>query len=141
VGPRAQWNFGVGVFNVPERDGIDAFRAEYRTRRRILGGRWLAGVTVGPDDFVLPYAGFFWDLPLDDRITFTPAAAFGFLSGGDDARFGGTLQFRTSLELSYAFDEDQRVGFAVQHVSNAQLDQPNLGANTQMLTYTVAVGP
>lgn len=141
-GERPWWNVGAGVFNVPERDGIDAFRAEYRSTRPIFGaGRWLGGVTLGPKDFLLPYAGFYWNLPLDDRFTFTPATSFGFLSGGDETRFGGTLQFRTSFELSYALGRDQRLGFAVQHVSNAQLDQPNKGCNTQLLTYSVAMGP
>lgn len=140
-GERPRWNLGAGVFNAPDRDGVDAFRAEYRSTLPIFGsGRWLGGVTTGPKDFILPYAGFYWDLALGDRLTFTPATSFGFLSGGDDARFGGTLQFRTNLELSYALDEDQRIGFAIQHVSNAGLDQPNKGSNTQLLTYTVAVG-
>lgn len=140
-GRRPWWNLGLGVFNVPQRDGLDAGRVEYRSARPILGGYWLGGVTLGPDDFVLPYAGFHWDLPLGERFTFTPATSFGFLSGGDAARFGGSLQFRTSLELAYEVAPGQRLGFAVQHVSNAQLEQPNLGANTQLLTYSVAIGP
>ncbi len=138
---RGAWNLGAGAFQAAEKNGLDATRVEFRSDLGVLGvARWLGGVTTGPVDFVLPYLGFYRDVPLGGGLVFTPATAFGFLSGGDAARFGGTLQFRTSLELGYTLGDGSRLGLAIQHVSNAGLEQPNKGSNTQMLTWTLPFG-
>lgn len=132
---------GIGVFNVPQRRGIDSYRLEYLSKVRVFRtGRVFGGLTFGSQGFGMVYTGFTWNFPLRGRLHFLPSTSFGFRDDGPTDRFSGTLQFRTALELSWEFDPRHRLGFAVQHISNAELDHPNLGVNSQYLTYSVALG-
>ena len=67
----------------------------------------------------------------------TPVGAVGGYrrSGGED--LGSTFQFRASVELSYQFDNQSRVGVQVAHISNAGTSSRNPGPNELLLTYAI----
>ena len=47
------------------------------------------------------------------------------------------LEFRTSAELAYRFDNNNRIGVAITHLSNANIYNQNPGTETITLNYSV----
>lgn len=54
-------------------------------------------------------------------------------SGGTD--LGGNWQFRSLIGLGYRFDGGSRISLALDHKSNADLEEDNPGSETVMLRY------
>jgi hypothetical protein len=54
---------------------------------------------------------------------------------GNGKDLGGTLEFRSGLELAYRFDDRSRLGLEISHRSNASIYEDNPGEETLMVFY------
>ncbi|MEN8709279.1 MAG: acyloxyacyl hydrolase [Paracoccaceae bacterium] len=64
----------------------------------------------------------------------------GAYERGDGPDLGMTLEFRSSLEIGYEFDNGMRVALSGDHRSNADLADTNPGMETFQLRFDVPLG-
>jgi hypothetical protein len=92
---------------------------------------WMAGAGGTADGAAWLYSGLRRPLSLSGGWTVTPAFAIEAYDKGSDGKdLGGTLEFRSMIELSHAWGRSMRAGIAAYHVSNAGLDDKNPGHNS-----------
>jgi lipid A 3-O-deacylase len=58
-----------------------------------------------------------------------------YQKGPDGTSLGGKFQFRTLVGLSYELDETRRISLALDHKSNARLQNQNPGSETLAVRY------
>ena len=132
--------FSAGMFDFA-RDEFRAgeFRLEYRMGDPIL---WfvkpMAGVMGTSNGSFYGYGGFGIDLYFgrSKSIVFTPRFNVGYYHQGDGKKLGNVVEFRSGGEIAYRFKDHSRVGFAIQHMSNASLGEKNPGEESMMFTYS-----
>ena len=56
--------------------------------------------------------------------------------GSDGTPLGGNIQFRGLVGVGYKISNTQRVSLAIDHKSNAGLEDKNPGSETLVLRYT-----
>lgn len=134
----------VGGYNVfSDNDATDGDKTvdiggEYRFSALNYGFRPVVGGLVNFKGDVYGYGGFVVDVPLyKDRIWFIPGAAAGAFAHGDGRDLGGVLEFRTSAEIAYRFDNNQRLGVAIFHLSNAGIYDRNPGTESITVNYSI----
>lgn len=137
----------VGVFNVLNAESSTEGGLEARLRPLWEGGTarrpdaaWILRPAVGgmvtSEGAVYGYAGFRLEIPLAERWALVPQTAAGVYDHGDEKDLGGSVQFRSGLELSYALGRENRLGVVFYHLSNAGLDEPNPGAESLVLQWS-----
>jgi len=99
-----------------------------------------AGVMSGAQGSLYVYGGFRFELPLDERWTFSPGWAAGLYHRSPVFDLGGPLEFRTSVELAYRLSGGSRVGLCLYHLSNAGFFTRNPGSESLVLTYSAGLG-
>jgi lipid A 3-O-deacylase len=110
---------------------------EYRFADQYYGLRPTVGILGNSDSAMYGYAGINWDLPLGFvPIIITPGTAIGAYKQGDSKDLGLGLEFRSSLEVTYRFNDGQRVGAAISHLSNADISDRNPGVETIQFVYS-----
>jgi lipid A 3-O-deacylase len=122
------------------------FRGEYRFGTSLLGGSeswaklkpWI-GVEATSDGAVYGVGGILLDVPLGPFVL-TPSFGAGLYASGGGKDLGYPIEFRTQLELGYAFDNQSRLSLAYSHISNANLGESNHGTNMISLYYHIPVG-
>lgn len=130
----------AGYYDI--NDDYDAFegRVEYRHDRKFWIFKPFAGVMATSDEAVHGYAGVLVDIYFGRRWVLTPSFAPGLYRDGDGKDLGGTIQFRSQLELSYRFDDRSRLGLSVNHISNASIYDSNPGTESVAITYAIPLG-
>lgn len=134
----------AGFFNLFEHQGVDTaglFGAEYRAEAWDYGIRPTLGISVDSDGDVYGYTGIHWDIKLSDPWTLSPnfmVGLYNHASGGED--LGGAIEFRSGLEVSYTLANQQRLGVAFNHMSNASIYDDNPGAENLIFTYSLPLG-
>lgn len=63
----------------------------------------------------------------------------GYYDPGEGPEIGGNLHFRSSLGLSYEFDNGGRLGMFFDHRSNADTQSYNPGLDTYGIRYSIAL--
>lgn len=129
-------NVYAGYFDVTQSDNAALqVGTEYRYDDVYHGLRPGVGFNVTNDKAFYGYGGFFWDLNLSDHVIFTPNVVVGGFSHGDGKKLGSAIEFRSGLEMSYQFDQGERIGLAFNHISNASIGKHNPGAETLLVSY------
>ncbi|MDX1975270.1 MAG: acyloxyacyl hydrolase [Rickettsiales bacterium] len=131
---------GVAYYDVFDDQNATAFNLEYRGNylfydmiRPIVGGFYTTdGASYG-------YVGFNWDVPvIKNHLYIIPGFAVGAYSKGDDGKdLGGALEFRSSVEVAYQFENSHRLGISLSHLSNASLYDDNPGVELVTATYSI----
>lgn len=129
----------MGYFDIGANDNSALqFGVEYRMAPRIWTLRPTFGINVSNDESIYGYAGVNWDIDLwQSGFWFTPNFTVGAYEDGDGKDLGGTIQFRSGLEVSYQFANQHRLGLAFNHISNASIYDKNPGAETLLINYHV----
>ncbi len=125
----------VGVGGVLDSDRNAQFGVEYRWHDVLWGLRPTIGLNVDNDAAIYGYGGLSWDLPLGRSFYVTPSFMIGAYSHGDSKDLGGWLEFRSGIEVAYAFKDGSRIGIAFNHVSNADVYDDNPGLETVLIGY------
>lgn len=133
----------AGVFNVLNSDTSAEGGFELRLRPLWQGTAarpWVvrpaAGAMATTESALYGYAGFRLEVPLGERWAASLQSAAGVYDRGDDKDLGGSIQFRSGLEVSYRLDLGHRVGAVFYHLSNAGLERPNPGSESLVLFWS-----
>ena len=110
-------------------------------RLRLDGLIPMAGVMAAANGSLYGYTGARIERPLGagSRWVFAPSFAAGLYYRDDGKELGGTLEFRSGLELSYRLGPRQRLGAVVFHLSNGGLNGDNPGTESLLLTYCASL--
>jgi len=140
--PRVALEAGAFDFipsNHPDARTAADLRGEYRFGDRL----WILSPFIGAsgtsDGAFYGYFGFGIDINFGRNWVLTPNAAAGYFYRGGGTNLGSFWEFRTGAELDYRFENQDRLGIAVHHMSNAGLTQRNPGEESAVLVYTVPV--
>tara|TARA_B100000963_G_C22623951_1_gene671392 strand:- start:814 stop:1344 length:531 start_codon:yes stop_codon:yes gene_type:complete len=150
--------FGIGIYDVKfdgssKKEATD-FRYENRLDQVLFD--------IGPEEdnffFLKPFLAFEYTsdsatyllsgIYLEDNLGqlfegkqsnyyFTPSFGAGIYDDGSGKKLGNSIQFRTSLELSYEFKNSNRIGLSLSHISNANLGDKNPGVEIISITYQI----
>ena len=71
------------------------------------------------------------------RYTVTPSFGAGFYDDGDGKKLGNSIEFRTTLEISYEMQNKNRIGLSFSHISNANIGEKNPGVEIISLSYQI----
>ena len=83
------------------------------------------------------FGGVLVDFYLGRRFVFTPSFAAGLYEDGDGKDLGHAVEFRSSVELAYRFNDRSRLGMSFYHLSNAGLSDNNPGTEVLSLNYSI----
>ena len=151
--------FGFGYYDVKLDGGSNDEALDYRYERRFDYSLY----EIGPSSYeffnIKPFAGiegtsdsayfFITGVYLDDNVgslltgessnfIFTPSFGTGYYKDGDGKKLGNSIEFRTTLEISYQLKNNNRIGLSFGHISNANLVANNPGVEIFSLSYQVA---
>lgn len=130
---------GLGYYDVfDDDDTATDFRIEYRPGESIFWELkpWI-GVEVTSDGGLYGAAGFLYDFALGNQWVLTPSIGGGLYADGDGKDLGGSIQFRTQLELAYQFENTSRISGSVSHISNAGIKDNNPGTEVLGVYYHI----
>lgn len=143
---------GVGYYDVVrQRSGAEMIDIEYRSDARLWWFKPQMGMWATSDGSFYTYAGVRMDVYLGNRLVFSPSFAPGFYLKGDGRDLGYVIEFRSSAEIAYRFDDYSRISLGIAHLSNASLggagpglllptDPPrNPGVETLTLNYSIPI--
>ena len=119
---------------IPHALGIEM---EVRPPLRWTVLRPVAGLLTTTGGTAFLYSGVAIEIPLPGGLRLTPGFAPGVVLARGDGDLGSRLEFRSSLELSFAPAETVRFGIGFSHISNAHLADHNPGV--EVVTFKVAV--
>lgn len=131
-------NVGLGVYDIIHNPSNALVQLEYRSFiKKCHYLRPLVGVMATDKASLYMYAGIAGDIFLGKSFVLTPSFAPGiyFQGKGKDLHF--PLEFRSSMELSYIFGNQGRLGAQFYHISNASLGRKNPGAEALLLFYAI----
>lgn len=146
--------FSVGYYdalrNTPRKSAVD-FRAEFRSGISLLPKIWsgfdgwdpyfqmrpMAGVEATSDGALYGFGGFMFDIPIGKHFFIAPNEVVGAYYRGNGKRLGSFVEFRSTLEVGYRFDNNLRIAASFGHISNAGLTQLNSG--TEILSGNVYI--
>ncbi|MEZ5919563.1 MAG: acyloxyacyl hydrolase [Alphaproteobacteria bacterium] len=132
-------NFAIGHYDIFDNDNAIDLRVEYRPASSVFIKNlkpWV-GLEVTTDASLWVGGGLLYDWNFQDSWYLTPSFGAGlYAQGSSDLDLGHPIEFRSQLEISYAFDNDARVGLAFSHLSNADLDRHNPG--TEILSLSIS---
>lgn len=132
----------VGSFDlVQDHDQAAEFRVEYRSDKKFWIVKPFVGAMGTTDSAFYGYAGILTDLYFGKRWVLTPSFAAGYYDNGDGVDLGHELEFRSSIELSYRFDNRTRLGVSFYHLSNASIGDINPGTEVLSIVYSIPLGP
>ena len=151
--------FGLGLYDIKfdgsEKNQAADFRYEFRSDKSLFD--------IGPKEdnffFLKPFFGFeltndsasyfltgiYFEDNLGElfegdksKFFFTPSFGAGIYDDGSGKKLGNDLQFRTSLEVSYELENNNRIGISFSHISNANLGDKNPGVEILSLSYQIS---
>ena len=132
--------FGAGGFDFNDDDSTGLLSVEYLSNGRIWVFQPILGAFATFEGGFYAYAGLGLDLFFGRRIVMTPSLAAGLYLEGGGKDLGSVLEFRSSIQLAYRFDDRSRLGIQFYHLSNANVGDDNPGANALLLTYSMPIG-
>ncbi len=127
----------VGRYDVNDDMEAIEFRAEYQSDYKLWIFKPFAGVMASSDGAAYGYAGISADFYFGRRIVLTPSFAPGLYHNGEGKDLGYPIEFRSSIELAYRFDNRSRLGLSLYHLSNASLSNDNQGTEILSLSYAI----
>tara|TARA_B100000674_G_C37602997_1_gene806228 strand:- start:227 stop:757 length:531 start_codon:yes stop_codon:yes gene_type:complete len=150
--------FGIGIYDIKFDGSSTNQSTDIRYENRIDKTLF----DIGPEEdnffFLKPFVGFEYTsdkasyfitgMYLEDnlgqlfigeknRYFFTPSFGVGYYDDGNGKKLGNEIQFRTTLEVSYKFNNNNRIGFSFGHISNANLGNKNPGVEIFNISYQI----
>ncbi len=140
-------SFGAGWFdvtpNTPRKQAIE-FRLEHRWGASLLPmtsdyftswNSWLqihpfAGLQTTTHAYLYGFGGFVFDFLIGDHWVISPNVAVGAYDRGNGKNLGCRVEFRSTMEAGYRFENEMRVTAYFGHTSNARMTHLNPGVNS-----------
>ena len=127
----------AGRYDINDNREAIEFRAEYQSDYKLWIFKPFGGAMATTDGAVYGYAGFVTDFYFGRRFVLTPSLAAGLYHNGDGKDLGHVVEFRSSMEIAYRFDNRSRLGISFYHLSNASLSEDNQGTEILSLNYSI----
>lgn len=148
--------FAIGVYDVKFDGSSSDYATDLRYERRF--DKTL--IDIGPEEdnffYLKPFVGI--ELTTDSALylisgiylednfgeliigkknnwNFTPSFGVGYYDDGNGKKLGNTIEFRTTIEVSYSLENDDRIGISFGHISNANIGKKNPGVEIVSLSY------
>ncbi len=116
------------------------YGVEYRFSDVGYGFHPIVGGFGTSDGAAYGYAGINWEVAIfPNQLYLIPNFAVGAYKEGSGKRLGGALEFRSGIELDYQLPNQQRVGVALNHISNAGIYDHNSGEESILGTYSIPI--
>jgi len=128
---------GVGGFDVNDNETAGQFEIQGKLNNRLWFFKPHFGMFFTTESGFYGYAGVMTDIFFGGRFVASPSFAVGANHEGDGKQLGGTLEFRSAIELAYRFDDRSRLGIQVGHLSNAGIYAENPGTEFAILNYSI----
>mgnify|MGYP001166805855 FL=1 len=128
---------GAGGFDVNDNETAGQFEIQGRLNNRLWFFKPHFGMFFTTESGFYGYAGVMTDIFFGGRFVASPSFAVGGSHEGDGKELGGTLEFRSAIELAYRFDDRSRLGIQVGHLSNAGIYAENPGTEFSILNYSI----
>ena len=150
--------FGIGVFDV-KFDGTKTQEAtDFRFERRFdysifkigpevenfFNLKPFFGLETTTDSAYYVVSGIYLEDNLgtlftgkQSNLNFTPSIGVGYYDDGDGKKLGNNIEFRTTFEISYQLENDNRIGISFGHISNANLGDKNPGVEILNISYQI----
>ena len=137
---------GAGVFDWRRVGGKETYDGGPRAEARIqLYSGWklwflapMVGVLANHDGGVYGWAGGYADAAIGP-VRLTPVLGLGGYRRGKSKDLGGVFTFYTGGTISYAFENDVRLGLIISHMSNAYTHDDNPGTESFLLSVTIPI--
>ena len=101
-----------------------------------------AGVEFTTDSAFYLVSGIYLEDNIGELITgqenkwnFTPSFGIGYYDDGNGKKLGNNIEFRTTFEVSYQLENNNRIGFSFGHISNANIGNKNPGAEIISISF------
>ena len=144
--PGALVSLGVGgtdVLNQQARAAAD-FRFEYRSGLSLLPFfenyfkvKPLAAFETTSRQAVFGGAGILIEVPLGKHFVLTPNFVPGVYGQGNGKNLGSWVEFRSTFEGGYVFDDGSRLTASFGHTSNAGIGRHNPGTEAFVISFQV----
>jgi hypothetical protein len=136
----ARLSIGAGMLGVLDNDRTLAFAADYRfAASGLFQPEVLASWATDGSRFA--GAGLLLNLDLDDRWRLTLGSAPGYYERNRGRDLGSSIEFHSTVELSYDVGHRRRLALSFGHTSNGGLrSDHNPGTETLMLSWSIPLG-
>ena len=134
---RNNWSFSIGQFDVNDDNDSSEIRFEYLSGKNLFGDMELkpfTGLMVNGDDGKYLYSGLRKDFTISSKWIFTPSFAAGYYDRDSSKDLGYNLEFRSQIEFSRDIGNQNRLGFNLNHISNASVGNTNPGVESATIS-------
>ena len=131
----------IGIFDIANsndnEDVAALFGIEYTPNLVYYNFRPITGFFVTTDYSTYLHAGVSFEFLVLDKCLINPSVALGWYNSGRGKRLHYPLEFRSSIAISWIFDNFMRLGVMFYHLSNASIFHLNPGV--EILTLFLSV--
>lgn len=131
------YDFIRGVKNKGDAQEAGLFNIEYHSNKKLWHFTPQMGIWGTNDGSAYIYAGVRLDVFIGNRVVFSPSFSPGLYHEGKGKDLGFIVEFRSSAEIAYRFDDYSRLSLGIAHLSNASIGDKNPGVETLTLTYSI----
>ena len=128
---------GAGGFDVNDNETSGQFEVQGRFNTRFWIFKPQVGMFFTTAAGFYAYLGIMVDVFFGGRFVVSPSFAAGVNHEGEGKELGGSLEFRSAVELAYRFEDRSRLGIQVGHLSNASIYEENPGTEFAILNYSI----
>jgi len=139
LGPPSHLQVGLGIFNVDKHHRRGLAQLEYRFEPDFHHVRPLIAAMLSNKESFFLCVGAGYDIFIGGRkkVVVTPSFAPGIYFKGKGKDLGFPINFRSSIEMAYVFDNKGRLGAQFFHISNARMLLHNPGVDCLIFFYGI----
>ena len=131
------WSFSMGQFDVNVSNDSSEIRLERLSDKNMFGDMELkpfVGFMMNGDDGKYFYSGLRKNYSISSKWIFTPSFAAGYYDRDSSKDLGHNIEFRSQIEFSRDIGNRNRIGFNLNHISNASIGDTNPGVESATIS-------
>ena len=131
------WSFSIGQFDVNDSNDSSEIRLEHLSGKNWFDDMELksfVGFMRNGDDGMYLYSGFRKNYTISSKWIFTPSFAAGYYDRDSSKDLGHNIEFRSQIEFSRDIGNQNRIGFNLNHISNASIGDTNPGVESATIS-------
>ena len=131
------WSFSMGQFDVNDSNDSSEIRLERLSEKNMFGDMELKpffGFMMNGDDGKYLYSGLRKNYSISSKWIFTPSFAAGYYDRNGSKDLGHNIEFRSQIEFSRDIGNQNRIGFNLNHISNASIGDTNPGVESATIS-------
>ena len=134
---KSSWSFSIGQFDINDDNDSSELRLEHLSEKDLLGNMKLkpfTGFMLNGDGGMYFYSGLRKNYSISSKWIFTPSFAVGYYDRDDSKDLGHNIEFRSQIEFSRDIGNQSRIGFNLNHISNASIGDTNPGVESATIS-------